>query len=79
MSAGEQTVARVDLVNRHEGVLLHLVLSDAALRELTDSRTLHARRGEDGVWLMQDSTVDLLHEDDAVELVRLEVTVEPAG
>ncbi len=79
MSADEQTVARVDLINRHEGVLLRLVLSAAALRELSDSRTLHVRRGEDGVWFMQDSTVDLLHEDDAVELVRLEVTVEAAG
>lgn len=79
MSADAQTVARVDLVNRHEGVLLHLVLSAAALRELSDSGTLHVRRGEDGVRFMQDSTVDLLHGDDEVELVRLEVTVEPEG
>ena len=70
------TVARVDLEARHEGVLLRLTLSPAAVRALTEGGELHARLGEDGVLLMDGSAVELVHDGDAVELVRLEVRVE---
>ena len=71
----EPTVVRVDLESRHEGVSLRLTLSPAALRALTEHGELHARLGEEGVSLMDGSSVELLHDDDAVELVRLEVKV----
>jgi hypothetical protein len=73
----EPTVARVDLESRHEGVLLRLTLSPAALRELLESREFHARMGEDGVFLLEDSAVELVSDSDTVELVRLEVQVGP--
>lgn len=71
------TAVRVDLESRHEGVLLRLTLSPAALSVLTEGGQLHARMGEDGVSLLEDSAVELVCDDDSVELVRLEVTVAP--
>jgi hypothetical protein len=71
----ESPVVRVDLEPRHEGVLLRLTLSRAAVAALTENGELYARMGEEGVCLMEDSPLELLHGDDAVELVRLEVRV----
>jgi hypothetical protein len=73
----EPTVARVDLESRHEGVLLRVTLSPAALRELVERGEFHARMGEDGVLLLEDSAVELVSDSDSVELVRLEVQVAP--
>jgi len=71
-------VARVDVESRHEGGLLRLTLSAAALDGLARDRQLHARMGEEGVFLMEGSTVELLSDGEPVELVRLEVVVSPA-
>ncbi len=77
MNGTGPTVVRVDLESRHEGVLLRLTLSRAALQALVERGELHARMGEDGVSLMDGSSVELVSDDDGVELVRLEVTVAP--
>lgn len=71
----DAAVTRVDLEPRHEGAVLRLSLSRAALHDLTQNGELHARMGEEGVFLMEDSPLELVHGDDAVELVRLEVHV----
>ena len=75
MSATGPTTVRVDLESRHAGVLLRVTLSPAALTVLAEGGELHARMGEDGVSLLEDSSVELVCDDDSVELVRLEVTV----